>query len=119
VQTAVTLVLINEGAVAREFWWELARKLKEPLLTLSLVPENVAVPPDGCVSFLQLRKWQLEQLAMILGEIDQACWCDDTRVLSNALENRVLPWLTHLDDLLQLCHETFLAASEGRGENPT
>ena|ERR1041385_484460 len=92
-------------------WWELTRKLKEPLLTLSLIPETASPTGHGCVSFLQLRKWQLEQLATILADIDVACWGEDTRALSNALENRALPWLDHLDDLLQLCHETFRAGS--------
>lgn len=109
VQSAIVLVLINEGRVAREFWWELARKLKEPLLTLTLLPENICGPIHGFASFLQLRKWQLEQLSMVLGDIDEACWREDTRALSNALEHRALPWLDHLDDLLLLCHETFLA----------
>ena len=36
VETALTLVLINNDRVANEVWWNLAMVLKEPVLTLSL-----------------------------------------------------------------------------------
>lgn len=109
--TAVTLVLINDGRVAREFWWELARILQTPLLTLSLLPEHIWGTPGEYASFTQLRKWQLQQLAAVLREMDESCWSEDTRVLSNALENRLLPWLSGLNDALLLWNETLLAAS--------
>jgi hypothetical protein len=87
VDTAVTLVLINEIHVARELWWNLAKQLKEPVLT-------------------QLRKWQLEQIATIIKDVDAACHAESTLSLSNALENRVLPWLQNLTELIVLWHET-------------
>ncbi len=46
VETALTLVLINDGKVAREVWWNLASALKEPVITLSLLPENICEPSD-------------------------------------------------------------------------
>jgi len=112
VAVAVTVVLINDGAVARELWWDLARKLKEPLLTLSLLPETIYQPGPGCASLLQLRKWQLQQLAIIIKAVDEACWASTTDALSNALENRALPWLDKLHDLIQLWQQTVLAGTQ-------
>lgn len=111
VETALTLVLINNGQVAYEVWWNLALVLKEPVLTLSLLPDNVCGTADGHTSATQLRKWQLEQIASIIREVDEACRSKDTIPLSNALENRVLPWLQNLSELISLWHETVLAGS--------
>jgi hypothetical protein len=111
VETALTLVLINDGQVAREVWWNLALALKEPVITLSLLPENTCEPFDSCASLTQLRKWQLEQVAAIIRDVDEACDSADTIPLSNALENRVLPWLQSLSELISLWHETVLAGS--------
>ena len=111
VETALTLVLINDGRVAREIWWNLASVLKEPVITLSLLPENTCEPFDNRTSLVQLRKWQLEQVAAIIRDVDEACHAEDTIPLSNALENRVLPWLQSLGELISLWHETVLAGS--------
>ncbi len=111
VETALTLVLINDAQVARELWWNLARQLKEPVLTLSLLPDHLCGPANGRASLKQLRKWQLEQVAAIIRDVDQACHTGDTIHISNALETRVLPWLGKLDELIQLWHETVLAAT--------
>jgi len=109
VETAITLVLINDGRVARELWWNLARQLKEPVLTLSLLPDNACGPTNGGASLTQLRKWQLEQVGAIIRDVNEACHSEDTIRLSNALENRVLPWLQQLCELINLWHETALA----------
>lgn len=106
VETAITLVLINDGCVARELWWNLAKQLKEPILTLSLLPDDTCGPANGRASLTQLRKWQLEQVAAIIKDVDAACQRPDTIPLSNALENRVLPWLRNLIELITLWHET-------------
>ena len=116
VLAAVTLVLINDGHVAREVWWNLANELKAPLLTLSLVPETVCGPVNGRATLNQLRKWQLQQLASLIKRVDEACWSKDTNLLSNALENHVLSWLGGLEDFLQLWHET-MAAGIRAGRN--
>lgn len=106
VETAITLVLINDARVARELWWNLARQLKEPVLTLSLLPDNACGPANGRASLTQLRKWQFEQIAVIIKEVDAVCHSEDTLPLSNALENRVLPWLQNLIELNVLWYET-------------
>jgi hypothetical protein len=111
VEQALTLVLINGNAVAKEMWWELARQLKDPVLTLSLLPENNLGSLNGGVSLTQLRRWQLEQVSVIMQDVDEACQREDTIHLSNALENRVLPWLEKLSELVLLWHETVLAGS--------
>lgn len=108
-ETAITLVLINDDHVARELWWNLARQLKEPVLTLSLLPDDSCGPANGRASLTQLRKWQLEQVAAIIRDVDEACQSEDTIPLSNALENRVLPWLQKLNELISLWHDTAMA----------
>jgi hypothetical protein len=109
VETAITLVLINDIRVAQELWWSLARQLKEPVLTLSLLPDNTCEQADGHASLTQLREWQLEQVAAIIKDVDKVCSSKDTIPLSDALENRVLPWLQELSEFINLWHETAMA----------
>jgi hypothetical protein len=111
VETALTLVLINSSNVARELWWNIALLLKGPILTLSLLPDHVGGQANGVASFKKIRKWQLEQVATIIREVDRACKTNDTLLISDTLEKRVLPWLCKLGDLLSLWHETALAGS--------
>jgi len=111
VETALTLVLINSAQVAHEVWWNLAMVLKEPVLTLSLLPDNLGGGPDAVASPTQLRKWQLEQIAAIIRDVDRVCLSKDPIPLSNALERRVLPWLQNLSELVSLWYETALAGS--------
>ncbi|HLH52389.1 MAG TPA: hypothetical protein VKY92_02045 [Verrucomicrobiae bacterium] len=112
VLSAVTLVLINEPGWAREHWWSLARVLNQPLLTLSLMPQNAYGSTANGASLTQLRKWQLQQLGTILRDIDEACWSDEPGALSNALEYRVLPWLNGLETSLELWHDTLASKPE-------
>jgi hypothetical protein len=102
VQSAVEQVLINNRQGARELWWGLSTALKEPLLTLSLLPESICGPDNGRASLLQLRKWQLQQLGCVIKDVDDACQSEDTTVLSDALEKRALPWLDNLHESLQM-----------------
>ena len=118
VETALTLVLINNGRVAHEVWWNLASVLKEPVITLSLLPDSTCEPFDNRTSLVQLRKWQFEQVAAIIRSVNEACHSEDTIPLSNALENRVLPWLQSLGELISLWQETVLAGSR-RGVDRT
>jgi hypothetical protein len=111
VQTAVELVLINNLQQAREVWWNLAPTMKEPLLTLSLLPDHICGPANGRASLTQLRKWQLEQLGSIIQDIDDASASDNTTLLSDALEKRALPWLDHLLESLNLWQETTAGSS--------
>jgi hypothetical protein len=108
-ESAVELVLINDNSHAREIWWNISALMKEPLLTLSLLPENICKPANGGASLTQLRKWQLEQLGCVIQDVDATCDAEDTIVLSDALENRALPWLNALHDSLNLWNETLLA----------
>ena len=103
-QSAVELVLINEAAYAKELWWNLATGLKEPLLTLSLLPETMCGSTGGA-SLMQLRKWQLQQLGCVVHDVDEASNTDDPAALSDALEKRVLPWLDNLHESLRQWHE--------------
>jgi hypothetical protein len=109
VQSAVGLVLINERAQALGLWWGLSLALKEPLLTLSLLPENFYRVTEGQASLTQLRKWQLEQLGAVIQDVNNACEWDNLTVLSDVLETRVLPWIERLHSSLNLWHETLLA----------
>ena len=109
-RSAVEVVLINDRAQAHDLWWKLSLALKEPLLTLSLLPENIYNAPEGQVSMMQLRKWQLQQLGSVIQDVNSACEWDCPTVLSDALEKRVLPWLDKLHDSLNLWHETILAS---------
>ena len=108
VQSAVELVLINDAHRARELWWGLALTLKEPLLTLSLLPEHFFCPPKGSAPLSQLRLWQLEQLGNVIQQVDQSCHADDPAVLSDTLEKCALPWLDNLHAALKLWLETAL-----------
>ena len=109
VQNAVSLVIINEIETARELWWKLVPDLKAPLLTLSLLPENICGPENGNASLMQLRKWQLQQLAGVIQDVDGICESDDTAALAELLEKRVLPWLEKLQETINLWHNTVLA----------
>ena len=105
VQSAVELVLINEGSHSRELWWHIATALKEPLLTLSLLPDHVCGPVNGGASPMQLRQWQLQQLGYVIQDVDAACRLEESSALSDALEKRALPWLDNLRESLLLWQE--------------
>jgi len=102
VQKAVELALINEGSRAHELWWSLSVSLKEPLLTLSLLPETICGQENGRANMSQLRKWQLQQLGGVIQDVDTACGSEDPIPLAEALERRVLPWLNKLHESLQM-----------------
>src|SRR5579872_5311436 len=55
VETTTTLVLINNGNVARELWWNLALQLKGPILTLGLLPDHLCPPSGGGAPFKKIR----------------------------------------------------------------
>lgn len=111
VETAVTLVLINDAPLSRRLWCELVCKLKEPLLTLALLPDSNYRRPDGCVSLPQMRRWQIEQYGCIIQQVNEASAFEDLSRLSNALENCALPWLQKLQDLIELWYETAQAGA--------
>ena len=110
VEAALTLVLINNRSTARELWWKIACQLKEPVLTLSLMPENLCQLCCG-TTFHKLRRWQLEQIAVIVRKVDAACDSKDNIQLSDALEKLVLPWLQNLGEHIRLWHDATLAGA--------
>jgi hypothetical protein len=110
VQSAVDLILINDSVRARELWWTLSTVLKEPLLTLSLVPDAICGPENGRAPLIQLRRWQLQQLGCVIQDVDDACRWEDPAMLSDALEQRVLPWLDGLLESLRMWFETVSSA---------
>ena len=114
VNGAISEVLINEGPLAREIWWSLANALREPILTLSLLPDNVCGPNHGQASFTQLRKWQLEQLAAIIRDVEAAANSGDVSRLSDALAQHVVPWLESQREVIQLWIESAGLDPRGR-----
>jgi hypothetical protein len=110
VENALTLVLINNPEQARELWWSLAGQLKEPVLTLSLMPEHLCELWCG-VTFAKLRRWQLEQVSLLVRRVDEACEDEDNIQLSDALEKQVLPWLDKLGEHIRLWHSAALAGT--------
>ena len=110
VEAALTLVLINNPSTARELWWKVAGQLKEPVLTLSLMPENLCELRCG-TTFQKLRCWQLEQISTIVRRVDEACDYQDNIRLSDALEKLVLPWLDKLAEHIHLWHDATQAGA--------
>ena len=102
-ESALALICINNASAAREIWWQIARDLKEPLLTLSLLPDGICGPANGRASLTQLRKWQLQQLASLIREVNESCQAADTAGLIQVLEKRLLPWLQSLSQSISLC----------------
>ena len=100
VQRMALQVMINEWEQAEEMWWELMPDLKDPLLTLSFVPQAVELMPNGEeISHKAVKKFT-HDLVVILEEIDRILGRQELIELSNALENDLLPWLRGLGHCL-------------------
>ena len=108
--TASDVLVTEDCCVAREFWWDLSATLRQPLLTLSLIPESRFDHSAGA-SQSTLRKWQFEQLGEIIGDLNEACWSEDVNVLRNALWTRVIPWIESLQRSLELMKESMMGAA--------
>ena len=108
VEAALTLVLINDASKSRELWWNIVSQLKEPVLTLSLMPENICQSCCG-TSLQKLRRWQLEQIAVVVQRVEKACDTRDNIRISDALESLVLPWLDKLGEHIRLWHDAMQA----------
>jgi hypothetical protein len=67
---------------------------------------------------LQLHRWQLQQLGAILRHVDDSCWVEGAADLSNALEQRVLPWLEGLQTTLELWHSNLSYATQNNWQTP-
>ncbi len=95
-EAAVLLVLINEWPAAQRIWWNLLPDLKEPLVTLSFLPELGHHPvPLGSVPTETCAR-QAEELGRIQQEVEGHCAQRDALALSDTLEQRLLPWLDQL-----------------------
>lgn len=93
VQNLALQIMINDWRKAEELWWDLMPHLKDPLLTLSFVPASITTLPYGEeISEKALRKFT-QDLVVILEVIEAIVARHELLELSNALEQRVLPWL--------------------------
>lgn len=117
-EAALARMCINGAAGARQIWWELVPELKLPLVTLSLLPPAATHAP-GPVSLQQLRRWQLEQLAGLIAELDRCATEADAAALVEAIERRLWPWLCRLRETILLMHQSFAGdSSEPRHASP-
>ena len=104
-EAAVLLVLIHEWPGVQRIWWDLLPDLKEPLVTLSFLPDlgrPTAGPLDAPAATCA---GQAQELGRIQQEVEGHCAFHDTLALSDTLEHRLLPWLTQLLDTLAQLHE--------------
>lgn len=108
--TASDVLVTKDCCVAREFWWDLSAILRQPLLTLSLIPDSKFGQSAGA-SQATLRKWQFEQLGTIISDLNEACWSEDINVLRNALWTRVIPWIESLQCSLEFLKEAMTGAA--------
>lgn len=104
VQRMSLQVMINEWRKAEEMWWDLMPDLKDPLLTLSFVPQAVEALPHGNEIGSKAVKKFTQDLVKILENIEQIIHRQDLLELSNALENDLLPWLRGLGHCLYRFH---------------
>jgi len=106
VEGAVLLALINDWPVVQRCWWDLLPDLKEPLVTLSFCTELFPQPPPLPLSVFRGRVIEAEHLGRLLSELESICEQRDGASFSDALEQRLLPWLEQLDDSLARFNET-------------
>jgi hypothetical protein len=97
-------VMINEWPKAEALWWELMPELKDPLLTLSFIPQNVEVLPNGEEISPKALKRFTNDLVKILEDIEEILTRKELLELSDALENQLLPWLRGLGHCLYRFH---------------
>lgn len=104
VERASLQVMINDWAKAEQLWWDLMPELKDPLLTLSFVPASVEALPHGEeIGAKALKRFTLD-LVKILEEIEEILTRKELLEFSDALENRLLPWLRALGHCLYRFH---------------
>ena len=97
-QTAL-LVLINTRRKAQQLWWELVPALKSPLLSLAFLLQMYPVANVEAARATLTR--HSSALAEVIDDIEQFCGEFDTVVLSDALQERIEPWLQQTGRLLQ------------------
>lgn len=93
VQHLALQVMINDWSKAEELWWDLMPQLKDPLLTLSFVPQSIAALPNGEeINEKSIRKFAAD-LVTIFEQMEAIIARKELLEFSNALEHQVLPWL--------------------------
>lgn len=104
-EAAVLPVLINDWHAVHRIWWNLLPDLKEPLVTLSFLPEPgypaaplFSTPTAECAR-------QAEELGHIQQEVAAGFASRDAVAISDTLEQRLLPWLDRLGAALEQPHE--------------
>lgn len=95
-EAAVLLVLINDWPTVQRIWWNLLPDLKEPLVTLSFIPELGRHPVSPCSVPTETCARQAEELGHIQQEVEGHCAQRNALALSDTLEQRLLPWLDQL-----------------------
>lgn len=97
-------IMINDWSKAEKLWWDLMPELKDPLLTLSFVPPSVEMLPHGHeIGAKALKRFTMD-LVKIFEDIDEILTRKELIELSDALENRLLPWLRGLGHCLYRFH---------------
>jgi hypothetical protein len=104
VQRMALQVMINEWHKAEEMWWDLMPDLKDPLMTLSFIPQAIEMMPNGEEISAKAIKKFTHDLVVILEEIDRIIARQELLEFSNALENDLLPWLRGLGHCLYRFH---------------
>jgi hypothetical protein len=97
-------VMINDWSKAEKLWWDLMPELKDPLLTLSFVPPSAELLPHGQEIGAKALKRFTNDLVKIFEDIDEILTRKELLELSDALENRLLPWLRGLGHCLYRFH---------------
>jgi len=97
-------VMINDWAGAEEMWWETAPELKDPLITMSFIPQTIEMLPHGEEIGARAVKKFTQDLVVILERIEEIIDRQELLELSNALENELLPWLRGVGHCLYRFH---------------
>lgn len=92
-QNLMLLVLINSWEKGQEGWMRLLPELKDPILTISFIPEAVGFLPGGADISGRAVMRRTDELSAVLVEIERVGLLRDPEEFSSVLESRLLPWL--------------------------
>ena len=92
-QNLSLLVLINSWEKGQEGWMRLLPELKDPILTISFIPDGVGLLPGGESISCRAVPRRTDDLSVVLVEIERVAERRDPEEFSNVLESRLLPWL--------------------------
>ena len=97
-------IMINDWTKAEELWHEIMPELKDPLLTLSFIPNVIELLPNGQEIGARAIKRFSEELVVILEAIDLILARQELLEFSNVLENQLLPWLRSVGHCIYRFH---------------